>query len=272
MKRAAVIGLSVGFGILAVVVVVAVCLIAIHHFRTYRADTIAVGDTYTIDGRAHTLDPLPQSKSALTRYPVVKDSVAKALKSMHRDLKTVLDKNGIECWAAGGTLLGWVRHRGFIPWDDDIDLHLRRADLLAVRSRAVRRALRRKGLDLYWTPHYRRNILKIMRVDRRGTPVHYPFVDLIFEDYAEERWGSCADSALASDTARCSRITAREVFDPDDIFPLREALFEGEPMWIPRRPEALLRAQYGDSVWDRYRVDSVHWGTFFLTYERVPEL
>ena len=40
----------------------------------------------------------------------------------------VLDELNIPYYMQGGTMLGAIRHGGFIPWDDDVDLGIPRAD------------------------------------------------------------------------------------------------------------------------------------------------
>ena len=51
-----------------------------------------------------------------------------ALLDTFKFTKQFLAQHGLRYVACGGTVLGAVRHQGFIPWDDDIDIYMPRAD------------------------------------------------------------------------------------------------------------------------------------------------
>ncbi len=52
--------------------------------------------------------------------------VQNVILNIMKEIKNFLDENAIEYYMLGGTLLGAVRHKGFIPWDDDIDIGIPR--------------------------------------------------------------------------------------------------------------------------------------------------
>jgi lipopolysaccharide cholinephosphotransferase len=62
----------------------------------------------------------------------IQDAQLKKLQQLQYETVVELDKicrdNGIKYYIISGTLLGAVRHGGFIPWDDDLDIAMMRGD------------------------------------------------------------------------------------------------------------------------------------------------
>ena len=57
------------------------------------------------------------------------------LRRLQQEILSILDdfllicrENGLEYYGIAGTAIGAIRHKGFIPWDDDIDIAMPRRD------------------------------------------------------------------------------------------------------------------------------------------------
>ncbi len=91
-----------------------------------------------------------------------------------REVLKVLDELNIPYYMQGGTMLGAIRHEGFIPWDDDVDLGIIREDyerLLQVVSDKLP-----ENLEL--------------RTYQDETDHHYYFARIVDKRYQIRRMGS----------------------------------------------------------------------------------
>lgn len=62
----------------------------------------------------------------ITKLPPTRDANLRNLQLCELELLRTFDilaqKENIPYWLDGGTMLGAIRHKGFIPWDDDVDI------------------------------------------------------------------------------------------------------------------------------------------------------
>lgn len=64
--------------------------------------------------------------SPLRRHQLLMLDMLKKIDRLCRD-------NGIRYWLSSGTCLGALRHKGFIPWDDDVDIEMLEEDFIRLR-------------------------------------------------------------------------------------------------------------------------------------------
>ena len=118
----------------------------------------------------------------ITKLPPTKDPDLRILQKCDTLFLAIFDKicykHGLTYWLDYGTLLGAVRHQGFIPWDDDIDIVMPREDFNKIPT-LLKDVFNKMGFELYDCPmHPIRG--KIISYDMEKTGI---WLDIFPVDY-----------------------------------------------------------------------------------------
>ena len=121
------------------------------------------------------------------------------LQKLHEEILDIMDevvrvcqKNNLRYYIVGGTLLGAVRHKGFIPWDDDLDIAMPRDDF--ERFIELSRSELNPSYYLEWittNPIYWNSFPKVCKkntlfLQRTNTANQGIFVDIFPLDYSPQ--------------------------------------------------------------------------------------
>ncbi len=119
-----------------------------------------------------------------------------------KKVDSVCMKHGIRYWLDFGTLLGAVRHKGFIPWDDDVDISMLRQDYEKFLSVCH---------DEFPSDMYSFNSMGFLQIHLKGTMLQ---VDIFPYDRAAEVWFPEGDIEAAFNK-RVSYALSKLKFDID---------------------------------------------------------
>ena len=75
------------------------------------------------------------------------DECKQAMIKMLEALAEVCEANGLRYYLDGGTLIGAARHKGFIPWDDDIDIMMPKSDCEKLKEIYIKNGIKNYKLS-----------------------------------------------------------------------------------------------------------------------------
>ena len=163
------------------------------------------------------------------------------LYQMFKDTSEILDKHNIRYWADGGTLIGAVRHKGFIPWDDDIDIAILESDIEKLQS--LHEEFKSLGYVVFG-PTKDTPFIKIY--PETGLPIQknanfrYPFIDIFPVKQDGDLYVHASQYVFT--------LWPNDKFWVKDINQLQRCPFGDIEIWCPNNTTQAIKEMYGNDV------------------------
>jgi len=165
---------------------------------------------------------------ALTNYTDLQ-----SINNLFKKIIPILEKNNIEYWIYGGTLLGAIRNKGIIPWDDDIDIGILDKDVNKLLN--LKSELNSLDLDISEI-FFGYKIYEKSGKDIKNRTFKFPFIDVFITKKENNIIKLTSEYAL--------KIWENDYFTADELYPLKKYQFEDYEVYGPNNPYNYLNRIY----------------------------
>jgi phosphorylcholine metabolism protein LicD len=158
-----------------------------------------------------------------------------------RVLTKILDSHNIDYFFISGTLLGYVRHNDFIPWDDDIDIIVsddfvkKYNDIVSstITIHPDKEKLSNVKFSTITQEHFYKFSFADKQIPLEGKNYFWPFVDLFVYRITDDNINFFNKN-----------------WDKAQFYPKKKTLFNGMVVSVPSNPDYFLKLNYGKNYMD----------------------
>lgn len=166
---------------------------------------------------------------ALTEYKYCKKNI-----EFFKKVIDFLEQNNITYWATCGTLLGAIRDKGMIPWDDDNDICIIDNEIPNILNNIEKL----KNIDIGFVEHpmfgYKFYDINGKQMDNYN--YNYPFVDVFVTQQKNGYYVYKYTQAFNK--------WPKEFYTQNELFPLKKIKYEYYEIYAPSNPKAFLDRAY----------------------------
>lgn len=189
-----------------------------------------------IDGQVYRVEDFYMSKK-------VKHALYRLMAITHNALVTF----GIPYFAESGTLIGVMRNKGIIPYDDDIDLSVPEEYISTIRSKTFKEHMAKHNVHV-WERKGDGTMIKFFFNTgelQSGYKFRFPWIDIFSVSYRKKRGKRVIQ--YTHEWARNAWPTI--YYYPEEVFPLKLRKFGGIEIYTPNKAATTLDRAYPG--WDK---------------------